>query len=747
METLVEEMTNPVTSAEAADANATEPEAPVETEEDPDEPQEKYEGDVQGNERHGFGTLHYANGDRYAGQWVQNRREGFGALTLGWNSEEKYQGQWVNDMKEGMGSYSWRTGEHFEGTYKDGVRVEGRYQHNMGERTHFGNWENDCPCDQGSLQSEEGVYTGGLHVNRLTSPAYQCARYMVTKHKRGVMIYKNGSRYKGFWHNDVKEGYGIYVSEEYTYHGNWKVNKMNGSGTLLYPDGTYYDGMFVYGLKNGPGILYMPNGDKIEGEFVNNQIGKATFTKGAFTPVSRPVKTMIMSYVRTPMKEKGSIECTQKWSMYFKKLVLNKDNPVWTSEEVLDYIKDDYSSATKMWTFFAEYFNNQYSLPRFTQELNLKQSKLTLSFAVDDLYSFTDGLMDELCRIAKYEIGIDDQKVIYSIITAKLTKLIYDTIFPLYRQAYRKKDALFVAKCTELKHLSHFDIGINKKYCLVSEKEDKIERDPYFLVIKSIRDLAKLKTPEDKMNALVCASNGILLTVNKHKSTSDEKGVAMGAEDKFPVLIHSVIRACVPLYSHYHYMNDLIHDHLSDPEAIYRVEELLSVIKYVFTLDLHMRDKSETLLPYNLMEKNVKWELIKTIEIVPDADKASVVYLLITTLNILSKKATYLEPSFSLSSSLNDHQREIISKHCKFFSYIFELLGLTIAVSHSKEPQGEKSESKKEEFSLSSLIGITIGFTLKYDLSIYARVAAGITEFYLDREFVRTGKWDRPIYV
>jgi radial spoke head protein 1 len=62
---------------------------------------------------------------------------------------------------------------------------------------------------------------------------------------------------------------------------------MNGSGTLLYPDGTYYDGMFVYGLKNGPGILFMPNGDKIEGEFVNNQIGKATYTKGAFTPVSR----------------------------------------------------------------------------------------------------------------------------------------------------------------------------------------------------------------------------------------------------------------------------------------------------------------------------------------------------------------------------------------------------------------------------------------------------------------------------
>lgn len=307
------------------------------------------------------------------------------------------------------------------------------------------------------------------------------------------------------------------------------------------------------------------------------------------------------------------------------------------------------------------------------------------------------------------------------------------------------------------------------------------------------------------MNALVCASNGILLTVNKHKSTADEKGVAMYALSLVSVtLLDSLsgelrinfrcwsilfsVRASLSILitttwvSFLHskllnlvyflfilasssFLDDLIHDHLSDPEAIYRVEELLSVIKYVCTLDLHMKDKSETLLPYNLMEKNVKWELIKSmsndacillpysfdlflaIEIVPDSDKASVVNLLITTLNILSKKANYLENSFSISSFLNDHQRETISKHCQFFSHIFELLGLTIAVCQLKEPLIVKSESKKEEFSLSSLIGITIGFTLKYDLSIYARIAAGITEFYLDREFVRTGKWDRPIYV
>jgi hypothetical protein len=61
---------------------------------------------------------------------------------------------------------------------------------------------------------------------------------------------------------------------------------MNGSGTLVYQDGTYYDGMFVYGLKNGQGLLCLPNGDKIDGEFVNNYIGKATYSKCSFNSVS-----------------------------------------------------------------------------------------------------------------------------------------------------------------------------------------------------------------------------------------------------------------------------------------------------------------------------------------------------------------------------------------------------------------------------------------------------------------------------
>jgi hypothetical protein len=75
--------------------------------------------------------------------------------------------------------------------------------------------------------------------------------------------------------------------------------------------------------------------------------------------------------------------------------------------------------------------------------------------------------MDELCRITKYEMGVDNQKEIYSQLTTKLTNLIYDNLFPLYTQAYRKKDAKLIGKCKELGHLTHIEIGINQKYVIL----------------------------------------------------------------------------------------------------------------------------------------------------------------------------------------------------------------------------------------------------------------------------------------
>lgn len=47
-------------------------------------------------------------------------------------------------------------------------------------------------------------------------------------------------------------------------------NVKQGYGSISYPDGTAYEGLWDNNLYNGRGKLYRANGDVYEGEFVNN---------------------------------------------------------------------------------------------------------------------------------------------------------------------------------------------------------------------------------------------------------------------------------------------------------------------------------------------------------------------------------------------------------------------------------------------------------------------------------------------
>lgn len=83
----------------------------------------------------------------------------------------------------------------------------------------------------------------------------------------GVMIYKNGQNYTGFWSNDKKEGLGVYNfnGEHYLYEkyeGNFIDNKFSGEGKLTYIDQSIYSGGLKNNQKNGKGLMtYSPDDD------------------------------------------------------------------------------------------------------------------------------------------------------------------------------------------------------------------------------------------------------------------------------------------------------------------------------------------------------------------------------------------------------------------------------------------------------------------------------------------------------
>jgi hypothetical protein len=54
------------------------------------------------------------------------------------------------------------------------------------------------------------------------------------KHGFGEIYYENGEKYRGKFADDLKEGEGVFISEEYKYFGSWKNDKQDGWGVSIF---------------------------------------------------------------------------------------------------------------------------------------------------------------------------------------------------------------------------------------------------------------------------------------------------------------------------------------------------------------------------------------------------------------------------------------------------------------------------------------------------------------------------------
>ncbi|CAM9382636.1 unnamed protein product [Chrysoparadoxa australica] len=157
----------------------------------------------------------YKAGDKYQGDWVEGKKEGYGTKT--WVSGNKYEGEWVADCRHGKGAF-W-------------VNDEGHLR-----KQYTGDWEND------------------------------------TRSGQGIMYYKDGSRYEGSWENGQRCGEGkmVHVNGD-VYQGSWLGGKKCGKGVLRLANGDIYDGHWMDHNKEGPGRYYFMSTRKIyEGEWVND---------------------------------------------------------------------------------------------------------------------------------------------------------------------------------------------------------------------------------------------------------------------------------------------------------------------------------------------------------------------------------------------------------------------------------------------------------------------------------------------
>jgi len=146
----------------------------------------QYEGDWVDDKRHGFGTLKFKDGPaEYAGAFVHGHRTGEGVLVHGKKSEPRtwfrYDGTFLNGVFEGHGKLVIGDGRKYEGQFKAGVR------HGYGTQ---------ILCPDAHRGDPKRMFVG-TQSSMYRPQKYSGAWYQGKPWGRGVLWYPDGSRIQG----------------------------------------------------------------------------------------------------------------------------------------------------------------------------------------------------------------------------------------------------------------------------------------------------------------------------------------------------------------------------------------------------------------------------------------------------------------------------------------------------------------------------------------------------------------------
>lgn len=102
-----------------------------------------YEGQFDGNDMHGQGTYRWADGSVYSGVWTRNQMGPSGAMT--WTDGRKYTGEFIDGKKHGEGKIAWPDGRAYSGQWRSSK------QHGFGITVHSNGRERMSEWQNGSL--------------------------------------------------------------------------------------------------------------------------------------------------------------------------------------------------------------------------------------------------------------------------------------------------------------------------------------------------------------------------------------------------------------------------------------------------------------------------------------------------------------------------------------------------------------------------------------------------------------------
>lgn len=165
-----------------------------------------------------------------------------GSAEVTYSNSDTYVGDFKNGVKEGHGTYSFINGDKYTGGFKDNLQFGiGRTEYAKGGK-YYGNY------DKG-LRNGEGVFN-----------------------------FANGDIYSGSWKDNLKHGPGTYIVNSAKLDGNnymkivgqWSHGEIL-SGKWIFPDGTYYEGIFEKNLPKNTGVWNFKNGNTTKGDYKHSE--------------------------------------------------------------------------------------------------------------------------------------------------------------------------------------------------------------------------------------------------------------------------------------------------------------------------------------------------------------------------------------------------------------------------------------------------------------------------------------------
>ncbi|WP_198599266.1 caspase family protein [Vibrio sp. 10N.261.55.A7] len=81
---------------------------------------ERYVGAFENGKRNGTGTLNFANGDQYYGDFLNGQRSGTGSLI--YRNGDTYYGEFTKGVRDGWGVYTFSNGSEYKGPFVQGIR-------------------------------------------------------------------------------------------------------------------------------------------------------------------------------------------------------------------------------------------------------------------------------------------------------------------------------------------------------------------------------------------------------------------------------------------------------------------------------------------------------------------------------------------------------------------------------------------------------------------------------------------------